>query len=165
LPCSDDELPRYVETLQTVFNAPITDKLHKLIDHAESAKKAASQFNQVTLVEKQAQINAIKQLIKWLYDDEQILSTTAIALLGASRSVWLILEKNPLKLTKLSRLKDQLMATPGYQDWCHEQERRSLRQQQFLFRFERDCLWTNKDSSLENQEAFNRQFGIVPYSP
>ena len=58
-----------------------------------------------------------------------------------------------------------LMATPGYQDWCYEQERRSLRQQQFLFRFEHNCLWTNKDSSPQSQKAFDRKFGIVPYSP
>jgi len=87
------------------------------------------------------------------------LSTTAIALLGASRSVWLILEKNPLKLTKISRLKDQLMATSGYQNWCYEQERRSLSQQRFLLRFFPD----NPHSSPQVQEAFDRQYGMVPY--
>ncbi|NDH09487.1 MAG: hypothetical protein EBY16_07745 [Gammaproteobacteria bacterium] len=143
LPFREEELEQYEENLQ---------------------KCLASVFNPSTLDEKQAQVKAIKQLIKWLCDDAMTLSVEELALLGAQRSVWLILEKNPLKLATLSALKNQLMATPGYQNWCYEQERRSLRQQQFLFKFERDCLWRNKDSSPQSQEAFDRQFGIVPYS-
>ena len=90
-------------------------------------------------------------MIKWLCDDAQTLSAEEIALLAASRSVRLILENNPLHLAKLSELKGEL--------WRHEQERLSLSQQRFLFKFFPD----NPHSSPQAQQAFDRQYGMVLY--
>lgn len=164
LPSGEEELQAYSDNLQMKLKFPlmgIIDKLHKLIASAEAALSKASRhpsiFNPCILEEKKANINAIRQLITWLCDDKLILSAEEIASLSAQRSVRLILENNPLPLAKLSVLKGQL--------WRHEQERRSLSQQQFLLRFERHCLWTNTNRSPENQEAFDRKCGIQPYLP
>lgn len=161
LPFADDELPGYVSNLQRVLEqfkhqqlalGVVIDKLHKLITGGEEAISKAgrrsSLFDLATLDEKQAQVNAIKKLTRWLGDDELRLSAEEIALLGASRSVRLILEKNPLKLAKLSELKGEL--------WRHEEEPLSLSQQRFLFRF-------FPDNPHSSRQASDRQYGMVLY--
>ncbi|NDH08746.1 MAG: hypothetical protein EBY16_03885 [Gammaproteobacteria bacterium] len=161
LPFEDDELPGYLSNLHRVLEqykqqqlalGVVIDKLHKLITGAEeaisTARRRTSLFNLAMLDKKHAQVNAIEKLTRWLGDDELRLSAEEIALLAASRSVRLILENNPLHLAKLSELKGEL--------WRHEQERLSLSQQRFLFRF----FPENPHSS---RQAFDRQYGMVLY--
>ena len=170
LPFADNELADYSLNLNLAFKQHeqvirITEKLAKVITRQQEAiltAQARSFAHQLLLIdEKKAQIKAMQKLLSCLSDDMQIITAEEIALLGAHRAVRYILETYPLKLARLTALKGQMMGSPGYQQWCHEQERLSLNQQRFLFSLERNSLWANRQTTPQAQEVFDRQYGIV----
>ena len=170
LPFGDKELADYSLNLNLAFKqheqvTRITEKLAKVITRQQEAiltAQARSFAHQLSLIdEKKAQITAMQKLLSCLSDDMQIITAEEIALLGAHRAVRYILETYPLKLARLTELKGQMMGSPGYQQWCHEQERLSLNQQRFLFSLERNSLWANRQTTPQAQEVFDRQYGIV----
>ena len=119
LPFALDELEHYTDNLrkaielfkQKIYIDNVIVKLHKVIVKAEATmlKAKHSVFPIEQLDEKQARIEAMKQLTRWLGDDVQALSVEEIALLASQGSVRLILDDNPLHLEKLSGLKAELI--------------------------------------------------------
>ena len=53
-------------------------------------------------------------------------------------------------------------ASPGYQAFLYQLEQRSLEEQKPFLRLHQHSLWANRSSSTTAQNAFDRQYGLVP---
>ena len=167
-PSKEDQLPQYrIELNQHFMDINnlllksslhfMQDKLQQFIKSAEAAISKAkvhpSVYKLSIVEEKQVQIKAINKLKRWLSDDSETLTSEETSLLGAHQVIRLILDKNPLELPKLTHLKHAF--------WCYDEEKASLNQQRFLFKFERHRLWPNHQIRPQDQEAFDKVWGLA----